>query len=150
MLALYLGPFSTRGFESTCTAWICVPKCVDLSPGVPRGVHAARQSHAPCVDFHATCPRVTLGPRSPTPRDACIPRNVPERDPRGITHVYCPARVTLVPRVYCPARVKSRIFKNRVIFADVTSLRITSFGQITTFSKLRTFLNHDFFKITYF
>ena len=69
-------------------------------------------------------PPATRNPRSPPPRNACIPRNVPERDPRGITHVYCPARVTLVPRVYCPARVKSRIFENRVIFADVTSLRI--------------------------
>ena len=134
VLALYLGPFSTRGFESTCTAWICVPKCVDLSPGVPRGVHAACQTHVPCVDFRPTCPRVTLGPRSrkgPINPDRLVPRSPPPgmrvshaAYPKGTHACIVPPRSRVPPRKEHDVMLVTTIY-----FLTITWILITAMMQ---------------------
>ena len=93
---------STRRAISTRHAWICIPNLASLST-FPRGVHAARQKHVPCVE------RISFL-RVPHPPECVYPTQRSRKGPTRFNEaracsVPC---VTLGPRVYCPAPTRTR------------------------------------------
>ena len=93
---------STRRAISTRHAWICIPNLASLST-FPRGVHAARQKHVPCVE------RISFL-RVPHPPECMYPTQRSRKGPTRFNEaracsVPC---VTLGPRVYCPAPTRTR------------------------------------------